>query len=337
MGVDYLRPMPRKARIDIPGLLQHVIVRGIEKRDIFLDDSDRAMFVARFSSLLVETGTDCFAWAMMTNHFHLLLRCGRVELSRFMRRLLTGYAVNFNHRHGRSGHLFQNRYKSVICEEDAYLLELIRYIHLNPLRAGVVSGLTGLDIYPWSGHSVLLGKEVLAGQVVEEVLLLFGKRLSTARKKYREFVADGVGHGRRPELVGGGLHRSRKASGQEEMVSFDDRVLGGSAFVESLRNDPNIRTMLSPKVSLLELREIVGVLFEVEPESMLCRARKNAVSEARAVFCYIAIRLIGIAGIEVGRYLGIGPSGISRSARRGALIFLGDPVMQKRLDKSLSH
>ncbi|MCK5611889.1 transposase, partial [Candidatus Pacearchaeota archaeon] len=93
--------MPRKARIDIPGLLQHVIVRGIEKRDIFLDDSDRSMFVNRFSALLEETGTDCFAWALLDNHFHLLLRCNRIKLSGFMRRLLTGYAVNFNHHHRR--------------------------------------------------------------------------------------------------------------------------------------------------------------------------------------------------------------------------------------------
>jgi REP element-mobilizing transposase RayT len=329
--------MPRKARIDIPGLLQHVIVRGIEKRDIFLDDRDRAMFVGRFSSLLVETGTDCFAWAMLTNHFHLFLRCNRTELSIFMRRLLTGYAVNFNHRHNRSGHLFQNRYKSVICEEDAYLLELIRYIHLNPLGAGVVPGLAGLDIYPWSGHAVLLGKEVLPGQVVEEVLPFFGKRLATARKKYREFVSDGVEQGRRPELVGGGLQRNRKASGQEEIASFDDRILGSSAFVESLRTKPNMRAMLPAKVSLPELREIVSDLFGVEPDSMLRRARKNSVSEARAAFCYIAIRLVGIAGAEVGRYLAMGPSAISRAAMRGEVIMGGYPALREKLDKLLSH
>lgn len=103
--------MPRQSRLDIPGLLQHVIVRGIERTDIFLDDEDRSRFIARFGKLLVETGTDCFAWALIPNHYHLLLRCNRLELSRFTRRLLTGYAVTFNRRHARSGHLFQNRYK----------------------------------------------------------------------------------------------------------------------------------------------------------------------------------------------------------------------------------
>jgi putative transposase len=109
--------MPRKARIDIPGLLQYVIVRGIEKWNLFLDEKDRKSFVDRFSSLLEETGTDCFAWSLLNNHFHQLICCNRIELTRFMRRLLTGYAVMFNHRHRRSGHLFQNMYKSIICKD----------------------------------------------------------------------------------------------------------------------------------------------------------------------------------------------------------------------------
>ena len=150
--------MPRTARIDIPGLLQHVIVRGIERRDIFLDDDDRRLFVERFSKLLSATGTECHAWALMTNHLHLLLRPHMTRLSVFMRRLLTGYAVVFNLRHNRSGHLFQNRYKSILCQEDAYLLELVRYIHLNPLRAKIVADLKGLDGYGYGGHSVLMGR-----------------------------------------------------------------------------------------------------------------------------------------------------------------------------------
>ncbi|NOY13070.1 MAG: transposase, partial [Deltaproteobacteria bacterium] len=123
--------MPRHARIDAPELLQHVIVRGIEKRPIFLDDQDREDFLARFSLLLNETATDCYAWALLDTHFHLLLRPRIGKLASFMRRLLTGYAVVFNLRHKRAGHLFQNRYKSIVCDGDAYLLELVRYIHLN--------------------------------------------------------------------------------------------------------------------------------------------------------------------------------------------------------------
>src|SRR6185369_9058246 len=116
--------MPRSSRIDIPNLLQHVIVRGIERRDIFLSNDDRWDFRQRLQTLLQEMDVECFAWALMTNHFHLLLRPTRTPLAAFMRRLLTGYAVTFNLRHNRSGHLFQNRYKSLVCDEDSYLQEL---------------------------------------------------------------------------------------------------------------------------------------------------------------------------------------------------------------------
>ncbi len=150
--------MPRQARLDAPGVLQHVMARGIERRKIFWDDKDRSSFLERLAVILEETQTQCYAWALIPNHFHILLRTGATPLSTVMRRLMTGYAVTFNHRHRRAGHLFQNRYKSVICEEDPYLLELIRYIHLNPLRAKLVEDLKALDKYPWSGHSALVGK-----------------------------------------------------------------------------------------------------------------------------------------------------------------------------------
>ena len=150
--------MPRQARLDVPGLLQHIMARGIERKEIFKDDRDRQSFLERLAMILEETQTQCYAWALIPNHFHLLLRTSLTPLSKVMRRLMTGYAVTFNKRHKRSGHLFQNRYKSVVCEEDPYLLELIRYIHLNPLRAGLVKDLKELDKYPWTGHSAILGK-----------------------------------------------------------------------------------------------------------------------------------------------------------------------------------
>lgn len=150
--------MPRQPRLDSPGLLQHVMARGIEGREIFKDDQDRTSFLDRFATILDETQTQCYAWALIPNHFHLLLRTGPTPLSKVMRRLMTGYAVTFNKRHKRSGHLFQNRYKSIVCEEDPYLLELIRYIHLNPVRAGLVKDLKELDKYPWCGHATILGK-----------------------------------------------------------------------------------------------------------------------------------------------------------------------------------
>ena len=133
--------MPRRSRIDAVGALHHVIARGVARRKIFFEDKDRDDFLDRLGTILKESDCACYAWALMSNHFHLLLKTGSVGLSTVMRRLLTGYAVTFNKRHHRWGHLFQNRYKSILCQEEAYLLELTRYIHLNPLRAKLVAGI----------------------------------------------------------------------------------------------------------------------------------------------------------------------------------------------------
>ena len=125
--------MPRQARLDAPGTLHHVMGRGIEKTTIFRNEEDRIDFLNRVALLCQEETWKVYAFALIANHFHLLIRTGRQSLSYSMRKLLTGYVVNYNRRYKRYGHLFQNRYKSIICEDDPYLLELTRYIHLNPL------------------------------------------------------------------------------------------------------------------------------------------------------------------------------------------------------------
>ena len=108
-------------------------MRGIERKRIFREDEDRKDFVSRVKNLVQETGTRLLAWSLLNTHVHLLLFSGPSGLALFMRRLLSGYSQAFNRRHKRSGHLFQNRYKSILCEEETYLWELVRYIHLNPL------------------------------------------------------------------------------------------------------------------------------------------------------------------------------------------------------------
>lgn len=318
--------MPRQSRLDIPGLLQHVIVRGIERTEIFLDDDDRSQFLARLSSLLVETETECFAWALIPNHFHLLLRCNRLELSRFMRRLLTGHAVMFNRRHIRSGHLFQNRYKSIVCEEEPYLLELIRYIHLNPLRAGLVVNLDELDHYPWCGHAVILGQKTLAGQAVGEVLALFDKKTKAARHSYRQFLCDGFALGKQPDLVGGGLRRSQKLERDTSASGdYDERVLGGGDFVASLRNEPRLVEKLSHKMDLDTLQTKVCDFFKLPAGALQRRGRRNQYSESRELFCYLAVRELGYPGVFVGARLGMGSSSVSRASRRGEELLTSRP------------
>jgi putative transposase len=310
--------MPRNARLDMPGLLQHVIVRGIERRDIFLDDEDREWFLKRFSSLLTDTGTGCYAWALMTNHFHLLLVTSDISLGGFMRRLLTGYAVTFNRKHIRSGHLFQNRYKSIVCEEETYLLELVRYIHLNPLRAGMVKSIEALNRYPWSGHAVLMGNRQTEGQLTEEVLGRFGRTLGKARRKYQEFVADGISLGRRPELIGGGLRRSQgQVVRPDECESFDERILGGGGFVDHLLEQAAFRDRFDTKLSLGALIDRVAVILSLSPDDIRRPSKKRVLADARGVICHAAVRDLHYQGNAVGNELNLTASGVSNAIRRG--------------------
>jgi len=233
--------VPRKSRIDAPGALQHVIGRGINRQVIFSDKADYKDFLYRLGQILSKTNTSCYAWSLIPNHFHLLLKTGDVPVSRVMQRLLTGYVVNYNRRHRRFGHLFQNRYKSILCQEDPYLLELVRYIHLNPLRAKLVSGYKALGRHPYCGHGVILGRRENDWQDVEYILRLFGDKEGSARRRYSEFVRAGIEQGKRSDLIGGGLLRSqggwaavKALRGSGEYQKGDERILGDGDFVDEV-------------------------------------------------------------------------------------------------------
>jgi len=320
--------MPRSARIDIPGLLQHVIFRGIERRDIFIDEDDKNSFLERLSKLLISTGSDCLAWALLSNHFHILLRVNTTKLSILMRRLLTGYAVTFNLLHHRSGHLFQNRYKSIVCEEDSYLLELVRYIHLNPLRVGLVKTLDELDSYQWSGHAVIMGKRSLAGQNEDEVRQLFDKNKRMALKKYRLFIKDGVDQGKREELVGGGFRRSLKLSGSEGYEAYDERILGSGEFVERLQQETQSSGSAISTVSMEEVILRISRIYSIEPASLRQGGKRKVLSDARGALCYVAVVKMGINGASVARMLNISRAGISLASRRGEEIFKTSPALE---------
>jgi REP element-mobilizing transposase RayT len=175
--------VPRTARTDAPGLVQHVMARGIERRRIFVDDRDRFEFVARLTKVLVECCITCYAWALMPNHVHLAVRTGEYPLATAMARLLTGYAGYFNRRHERAGHFFQNRYRSIPVTDEAHLLALVRYIHRNPLRAGMVGSLDELARYPWTGHAALVGTRAARFQDTELIFSCFGTEPPQARER----------------------------------------------------------------------------------------------------------------------------------------------------------
>jgi REP element-mobilizing transposase RayT len=324
--------MPRKARIDAPGALHHIIVRGIEKRTIFNDDLDRNNFLDRLGRVLSETDTQCFAWALIPNHFHLLLRTGSYPISTVMRRLLTGHAINFNRRHGRSGYLFQNRYKSILCQEDTYLLELVRYLHLNPIRAGQVADIEALDTYPFCGHAVIMGKAERAWQDDTTVLQLFDKRRSAARRRYKIFVQRGILKGRRPEFSGGGLIRSNggwsmitSLRRKNRHLKGDERVLGDSDFVErvlkaadeSLERKYRLKSM---GFDVKKLADTVASIFAIKPEEIFHPGKQPIKVKARSLFCYWAVRELGITMAQLAQKLSISQPAVSLSVRRGERI-----------------
>lgn len=321
--------MPRQARIDAPGALHHIICRGIERRNIFRDETDRECFLDRLGDVLSETSTPCYAWSLMPNHFHLLLRTGNVAIATVMRRVLTGYAVTFNRRHHRHGHLFQNRYKSILCQDDPYFLELVRYIHLNPLRARIVPTLKVLDPYPYSGHSALMGRRLNDWQDIDTVLVYFGRRAFTARKKYRSFVERGIELGKRPDLIGGGLIRSaggwnaKKALRKSGIhLKSDERILGDSDFVQSVLEQQN--EQLEGRYHLQSLgydfNRVVGrvaELFEMNRDEILRPGKQPERVRARSLVCYWGVKALGMSGTKVAELLGMAQSSVSRAVQRG--------------------
>ncbi len=316
--------MPRQPRLDAPGALHHVMGRGIERTNLFRTDADRGDFVDRLAQLCLEGSLVVYAWSLLSNHFHLLVRTGRQPISRSMKKLLTGYVVNFNLRHKRSGHLFQNRYKSIICEEDPYLLELARYIHLNPVRAGMVRDVEQLRDYRWSGHSAIMGRVKQQWQDVNTILAYFGKG-KKAVEKYEEFVKEGAVQGRRPELVGGGLLRSQGGSQVLSLrrkgikVGSDERILGGDEFIQRLMSEAEERERETLRLGrkVPDLQTLVKRITKgeaIEESELRSGMRTREMVRARRLFCQLAIGRMGYPGAEVARFLGVTTSSANRLA-----------------------
>lgn len=324
--------MPRQSRIDTPGALHHVIGRGINRQNIFTDKDDYVLFLKRLGDLLMATQTSCFAWALIPNHFHLLLRTGNVPISVVMKRLLTGYAVNFNRRHHRYGHLFQNRYKSILCQEDAYLLELVRYIHLNPLRAKLVSEYGGLAAYPYCGHGAVMGRRNIEWQDTQYVLRLFSNKALTAKNEYSRFVRSGIGQGNRSDLTGGGLLRSHggwtgvKALRETgDYQKGDERILGDGAFVRDVldKAEESFKEKYRLKARGYDLDQLIQRIAEitnVTPSEILDSLRDAKRTSARSILCYWATEKLGTPQNQLAQMLNRTQSAITYAVRRGKLI-----------------
>jgi putative transposase len=336
--LDIDKSMPRKARIDAAGALHHIMARGIEKRAIFYDDFDRDAFVDRLGNVILDTRTTCFAWALMPNHVHLLIRTGCTPISTVMQRLLTGYSIGFNRRHKRHGHVFHNRFKSILCQEEVYLLELVRYIHLNPLRAGVIIDYKSLETYAYTGHGIIMGNFRNEWQNTRYVLGMFGKKTALAQRRYRKYVIKGIAGGRKPDLVGGGLIRSLggwtrvgKLREKGNRSKGDERILGDGDFVEDILHQAQERMerkylLRNKGYDIDRIADRVAAVLGIDKEEIVRRGRYLRRVEARSVLCYWASRELGISTITLSKHLGVSQPTVSQSIRRGEQI-----VIEKKL------
>ncbi len=318
--------MPRDVRLDAEGALHHVVIRGIEKRNIFLGPEDYLDFLDRLSIVFGSTGTISHAWSLLPNHAHLFLKSARAGLPTIMRRILTGYAGAFNRRHRRVGHLFQNRYQSTLVEEDPYLLALIAYIHLNPFLHGFLDAWEQIDDYPWTGHNAMLGKVEIPWMNVDFTMDYISPAREDAKKKYLQMLQERAASEVSMDLEGGGLVRSAggwKAITElrrgRERWAFDERILGSGPFVESLLQQLGKQAPSeNPSKSILlhslipKWASMAGIL----PSELLDSCKKRSVTRLRKKIAFLAIRYLGMAPIEVSRVLKCSPSTISRGIEK---------------------
>ena len=317
--------MPRQPRLDVPGALHHIMVRGNNKTDIFNDDQDRNKFLQRLGENITEAKCSVYAWVLMSNHVHILFKSGKKGISTVMRKLLTWYAVYYNRRHKRSGHLFENRYKSILCEEDRYLLALLRYIHLSPIRARMVKTLEDLDQYPWSGHSAVMGKNECFWMDTDYVLLQFSDSKRKAKNAYRKFVAEGIPMGKSTELTGGGLIRSKggwsnvvSARRKGDREEYDERILGSGDFVNEIFQEAEKKQIRQMKIRRSG-KTITNIIKEecaknqVSLPELQAGSRRKTVSDMRAKIAKRGLDELGLSMAEIARHLGVNTSSITRT------------------------
>jgi len=313
--MKYIALMPRKARITIPGTVHHLMSRGIEGHAIFRDVNDRIFFLDLLGRTVAKTGYRMYAWVLMSNHYHLVVRTSEFPLGVFMRTINGLYAQYFRKSIGTRGYLFQDRYKSIVTQDQGYIEELIRYVHLNPMRAGICGDLEALDHYPWCGHSVIMGNRQSPSQNTTDILNRFDKNRSAAIAKYHSFIAQGIDAS--IELV----ETIRDANHvRESMHQSGCWVIGDNDFVRRvLAHDRERRILLAKhareKIDLSVIAEQAAKRHGVAPCDILRRGRANNRSVARKAFAKIARTEYGIPIIAIARFLGISSPSVSEMLR----------------------
>ena len=286
--------MARPLRVEYPGAFYHVINRGNAGEDVFKSLRDREKFLEYLEVATSRFFIRIHTYCLMTNHYHLLVETPEANLSRAIQWVNVSYAVYFNAKRGRRGHLFQGRFKSVLVDADEYLKQLSRYIHLNPVRAKMVASVSD---YPWSSYSFFIGKKKIPKWLETDLLLSqFGRKLKEAKKNYKAFVenvdAESLENPSK-EMKGGFI------LGDEEFLKWvKEQFL---SFRPDDKEKPQLKR-LKPRVDMNDIVSVVGESFGSEPEQILAKGKKRNI--ARDVAIYLSRNLTGKGGNELGRIFG---------------------------------
>lgn len=282
--------------------------RGVNRLPIFMQDADREEFLHRLEETSNRSDLLIYAWCLMPNHFHLLVRRRSIGLSLAMRRLLTGYAQWFNKKHDRVGHLFQNRYKDKIVQEDGYFLGLVRYIHANPVKAKLVK-LDSLERYPWTGHSALMNRVNRSWQETDYVLAMFDDNRRVARSKLIAFMSAKAVDG-----DDGGEKWVTRLSGGSGGADTTVPILGEPEYIQRVLGFTNS----SPKgITARPTHDTVGTAIQaaahvlgVSQNELRGNTRNMAISMVRRVLSKVLTDEFGLSYREVGAELGMTPQAV---------------------------
>ena len=288
--------MARKPRIHYPGAFYHVILRGNAGDPIFFDDQDRYRLYLILQYAVEKFRCRIHAFCLMRNHLHLVMEVDDVPLSRIMQNISLRYTKWINFSQSRTGHLFQGRYKALLIDADTYLLELVRYVHLNPVRAGASSS---PEAYAWSGHHTYLGTELLPWLTTGFVLGMLSPRIKTARKSYAAFAWEGLTEGKRQEFHSG---------------TCQGRILGGEDFADQVLI--KTRQKGERQFTLTEVVNAVCDQFQITEESLKAPGKMRPITEARAIAAAIVQSASHLRLTDFGKLVGRDVSALGKAVQR---------------------
>lgn len=323
--------MSRKPRIEFPGAFYHVLARGNNKQDIFRNKQDYRVYIDRLNKYHKRYKFILYAYVLMANHVHLLIETDMIPLSKIMQGLQQSYTSYFHKKYKTVGHLFQGRYKAILCQRDAYVLELVRYIHLNPVRAGIVDT---PDDFSWSSHQVYIGR--LHQPFVERDLIL--KMLSedelTEERVYSQFIRDGIRKGPQDPFDN---VVDRLFLGDIEFVSELKKRIKGQERTTSKNKDKYRKGLEEPVIirekTLTEILNAVTQVTGISSESILGMSRERLISRARSLYAFVAVRRLGMSNKSVAERLGREINGVSYMIRIIDEKMSRDKVILDQLDR----